>query len=226
MLEILLESGGHRSLGAGPRMVALSVHGVVVLAGGLVTHPAPPIVPRPVTVPIEIFGPAPPVRPAGSPARGGTDGRGEILAAPDVPVSAPAAVPAVAVPLVGRDTALDARTVAGRDLWGQQGLAAGPGSLVKLAGEVDEQVVVLRAKRPRYPPALAAIGVSGQVRLAFVVDTLGRCEPGSVRVLSSTHPGFESAASDAVLGSAFRPARVRGAPVPQLVQQNVVFRLQ
>jgi len=227
MLEVLVESSGQRPLGAGPRLVALSVHGVAVLAAGLVTRAAPPDTPRPQPLPIEIFAPVPPALPARADADGRTDRGGGIPSAPDMPVTIPTVIPAVPVMSAPETDRPDARAVARRELWGPEASASAsaPGSVVKLAGEVDEQVEVLSARRPSYPPALAAAGISGQVRLAFVVDTLGRCEPGSVRVVGSTHPGFERAAIDAVLGSAFRPARVRGMPVRQLVQQSVIFRL-
>ncbi len=226
MLEVLVESSGQRPLGAGPRLVALSVHGVAVLAAGLVTRAAPPDAPRPKPLPIEIFAPVPPALPARADAAGRTGQDGGIPGPPDVPATMPPAIPAVPVTSLPETDRPDARAVARRELWGPEASASAPGSVVKLAGEVDEQVEVLSARRPGYPPALAAAGISGQVRLAFVVDTLGRCEPGSVRVVSSTHPGFERAAMDAVLGSAFRPARVRGMPVRQLVQQSVGFRLE
>jgi TonB family protein len=96
---------------------------------------------------------------------------------------------------------------------------------VSLAGEVDDPVAVAKAQPPVYPPAMAAAGISGLVRLEFVVDTVGHCEPGSVRVVSSSHPAFEEPARDAVLKTVYRPARSRGRPVRQLVNQSLVFRM-
>jgi TonB family protein len=70
------------------------------------------------------------------------------------------------------------------------------------------------------------MGVSGRVVVLFVVDTLGTVEPGSLRVLSSTHAAFEAAAREAVLKSRFQPARIRGRPVRQLVQQPLSFHVR
>jgi TonB family protein len=98
------------------------------------------------------------------------------------------------------------------------------GAGILLAGEVDEPVSVLVPARPVYPPALAAAGIAGEVRVEFVVDTAGRCEPGSVRTVSSTNPGFEAAARAAVCEAKYLPGRVARQAVRQLVQQKVAFR--
>jgi protein TonB len=102
--------------------------------------------------------------------------------------------------------------------------SAAPGAF--LLEQVDEPVVPVYQPAPRYPPALQQMGVSGRVVVLFVVDTLGTVEPGSWRVLSSTHPAFEAAAEEAILKSRFQPARIRGRPVRQLVQQPLSFHVR
>jgi hypothetical protein len=57
----------------------------------------------------------------------------------------------------------------------------------------------------------------------FVIDTSGHVEPGSVRSLQSTHPAFEEAAQETMLGSLFKPARLSGQPVRQLTRQSIRF---
>jgi TonB family protein len=95
-----------------------------------------------------------------------------------------------------------------------------------LAAEtVDEPVRVLDQSPPRYPTAMATAGAVGRVELSYVVDTLGRAEPGSLRTLASSHPAFESAARASVLATRYRPARWHGRPVRQLVRQALTFRL-
>lgn len=78
---------------------------------------------------------------------------------------------------------------------------------------------------PAYPPHLLAQGVEGYATMRFVVDTLGRVEPMSVRVLDSTHSGFVSAVKDAMPGMRFRPARRGDRAVRQLAEQQFVFRV-
>ena len=76
---------------------------------------------------------------------------------------------------------------------------------------------------PRYPRHLATAGLEGRVLVEFVIDTTGHVEPGSVRSLQTSHPAFEDAAQEAVLGSLFKPARLSGHPVRQLTRQSVRF---
>ena len=87
-------------------------------------------------------------------------------------------------------------------------------------------VEVIQQPSLRYPPALAQAGITGRVELEYVVDTLGRAEPGSLHALTSTRPEFEAAARAAVLGSRYRPARLHGHAVRQLVRQILSFRAE
>lgn len=226
MFEVLVESGARRPLEVGPRVAALSLHCVVVLAVGLGAKSVPRVAPTPVSVPIEIFGPAVPEPTRGTPSSRSGPGIDLAPAAPEVPIVVPAGIPADAITFMPGDTPLSAKGLAARDLR-RQGPTGGweASSTVRLAGEVDEQVQVMAPRRPVYPAALAAAGVEGHVRLEFVVDTVGHCEPGSVRVVSSTHAAFEGAAVEAVLGTVYRPAQARGRPVRQRVHQSLVFRV-
>lgn len=78
---------------------------------------------------------------------------------------------------------------------------------------------------PRYPEALRAANIEGLVTATFVVDTTGRAEPGSFRVLESTHPLFSSEVQDAVMRMRFYPAEIGGRKVRMLVQQSFTFKL-
>jgi TonB family protein len=101
-----------------------------------------------------------------------------------------------------------------------------PGDSLYVEAMVDEPVRRLSGPAPEYPVALRASGVEGMVALRMVVDTSGRIEPGSIMVQRATHPAFEAAAMAALTQSRFVPARLRGQPVRQLVQQSVRFRLE
>ncbi len=223
MFEVLVESAVARRPGVGPRMASLTLHGVALLfaALGWRRMPAPPSPPR--IVPIGIY--EPPAPSPGLPGAGGGIAT-MIGAAPDVPTQVPTTIPPVEVATAGPLVPIGAQALAHRELWGTApGGQQHPVDSLHLAGEVDEPVEVIRARQPVYPAALAAAGVNGVVRLEFVVDTAGRGEPGSVRVISSTTGAFEQAAIDAVLGSEYRAARVRGVAVRQLVHQQIVFRV-
>lgn len=92
------------------------------------------------------------------------------------------------------------------------------------AASVDDPVEILEQPPVRYPPGLAQAGIVGRVELEYVVDTTGRAEAGTVRTLTTTHPEFAAAARTTVLGSRYRPARLRGTAVRQLVRQSFRFR--
>ena len=90
---------------------------------------------------------------------------------------------------------------------------------------VDRAVVALPSSSPRYPSLLQNAGVEGDVRAQFVVDTLGRVEQGSVRILESTHDSFAQAVRDALLRARFVAAEAGGRKVRQLVEQPFSFKL-
>lgn len=74
-----------------------------------------------------------------------------------------------------------------------------------------------------FPPSLYADGVSGLVVAEFVVDTLGRIEPTTIGIVTSTHRLFSDAVESALASASFTPARREGRAVRQLVQQPVEF---
>jgi TonB family protein len=94
---------------------------------------------------------------------------------------------------------------------------------VRLVQELPE---LLAGPPPVYPRSLREMGVEGLVVIQVVVDTLGRPEPGSVRVVRHDAPGFETSAVASIRGARFRPARVWGRAVRVLVQVPVEFRLR
>ena len=94
------------------------------------------------------------------------------------------------------------------------------------AGIVDRPVVAMPGSAsPRYPSLLQSAGVEGDVRAQFVVDTLGRVEHGSIRILDSTHQSFADAVRDALVRARFVPAEAGGRKVRQLVEQPFSFRV-
>ena len=92
---------------------------------------------------------------------------------------------------------------------------------------VDQRVLAIPGTAtPRYPSLLQTAGVEGDVRAQFVVDTLGRVEQGSVRVLDTSHDLFASAVRDALNRARFKPAEAGGRKVRQLAEQVFTFRIE
>jgi TonB family protein len=78
---------------------------------------------------------------------------------------------------------------------------------------------------PRYPEALRSARVEGDVLAQWVVDSTGRVEAGSLKVLKATSPEFVASVRDVVYAMRYQPAEVGGRRVRQLVQQPFEFRL-
>ena len=79
---------------------------------------------------------------------------------------------------------------------------------------------------PRYPDILRSGGVEGTVLAQFEVDTTGRVNIPSFRVLRSDHAMFEQALRSALPNLRYLPAEIGGRKVRQLVQQAFTFALQ
>jgi TonB family protein len=82
------------------------------------------------------------------------------------------------------------------------------------------------ARAPDYPANLRDRNISGIVLMQYVVDTLGCVEPGSMRVLQSSHPDFEQAVREALPRMRFNPAEISGRKVRQVVQQPFIFNIE
>ncbi len=90
--------------------------------------------------------------------------------------------------------------------------------------QVEKPVTALPGgPTPRYPDILRQAGVEGEVLAQFVVDTTGRAEMGSFKVLKTSHELFGTAVKNALPGMRFIPAEVGGRKVRQLVQQPFAF---
>jgi TonB family protein len=76
-----------------------------------------------------------------------------------------------------------------------------------------------------YPNALLADQITGMADVEFVVDTLGRVEPGTVLVVSTSDVRFGEAARQALPEARFTPATLRGRPVRQVTHLPFVFRI-
>jgi TonB family protein len=98
---------------------------------------------------------------------------------------------------------------------------------VYTALQVDQMVERYESSAaPVYPPELSAQRTEGQVMAAYVVDTVGRVDTTTIRVLGSDHPRFTESVRTALADARFRPAKRGGHTVRQLVQQRFRFKLE
>jgi TonB family protein len=90
---------------------------------------------------------------------------------------------------------------------------------------LDERPEYLSGPIPVYPELLRRAGVEGRVLLQAIVDTTGRVDTASLKVLSSPNPGFNESARQWLSRAIFRPARVHGRIVRSLVNLPIDFKI-
>ena len=78
---------------------------------------------------------------------------------------------------------------------------------------------------PAYPDVLRQAGVEGEALVSFVVDTSGRVEQRTFRVIRATHDVFATAVKNALPRMRFIPAELGDRKVRQLVQQPFSFAI-
>jgi len=234
MLATLLESRPRRVRSGRAGAVSLVAHTLVIGLALYATASADPVEPPPVEAVNVIYhvrpappAPAAPSRPS-NPAPVAPDPMTPVKPMPPMPTKIPIGIPTpLQVPL-GTEflpiSGAEPRTPG----TGDPRSPGGPG-----AGELLTEMLVDRPARlaqgsrtPRYPDQLRRDGITGEVRANFVVDSTGRVEPGSVRILDSAHPLFERAVRDALVAMRFVPAEARGRTVRQLVEQSFLFTLR
>lgn len=97
-------------------------------------------------------------------------------------------------------------------------------NLVDRAASLQNSAEVARILQRLYPENLRRSGTGGRVVVELVVDANGRVEPGSVQVVSSSHPGFTDVSLQAVNSFRFRPAQVGPYDVRMRVQIPITWQ--
>jgi protein TonB len=237
VFENLIESKPVKQRSIGQAILSMVVHVVLVLVAIKATQGAAEAVQKLNERPIEFVVNAPPPPPPPPPQELPPDA---VVSANPPPQGFQTIVPPkdlpTEIPPVDLNQKFDARDFSGRGVAGgvASGIVGGTGPVITdavVAGEtytsdeVDEQVQRIGGPDPRYPEVMRSVGIEGVVQLRFVVGTNGRVEANSIQVVSSTNKAFEQAAIDVIRQSRFSPAKMRGQPVRQLVQQTVRFSL-
>jgi TonB family protein len=92
--------------------------------------------------------------------------------------------------------------------------------------DVDRGVLIVTGSAvPHYPDDLRAQRISGCVIASFVVDTTGRADRGTLRILRSSDHAFVRAVWDAMPQMRFEPAEINGRKVAQRVVQPYTFTI-
>jgi periplasmic protein TonB len=232
MFQLLLESKADTRLPFGGSLVSTVAHaalvtGLVLLTAQRLTREAPAPEPRATFIPVEPPRVAPSqARPLQSPSAAAP----APLGAPPIPivVDIPIGLPPVDLTVTpGSAADFLPRGVPGGRADGIPGAPASRGGAAAFTElEVDKPVVMAPGMAaPLYPASLRAAGLSGNVIVEFVVDTLGRVEDGSSRVVSADHPLFAASVRSALPTYRFLPAEAQGRRVRQLVRLPFRFSL-
>jgi len=96
---------------------------------------------------------------------------------------------------------------------------------VFMESAVEERPEVLSGPSLMYPDLLRQAGIQGRVIVQAIIDTTGRAEPQTVKIIQSPNPGFDQSAKNYVLRALLRPARVRGRPVRVLLNMPIDFKI-
>jgi TonB family protein len=92
--------------------------------------------------------------------------------------------------------------------------------------QVEKQVqTAAGSPHPKYPEALKAANVKGEVLAQYVVGKDGRADLSTFKVLKSTRQEFVDAVKQALPEMRFTPAEIGGQKVMQLVQQPFTFAI-
>jgi len=140
-------------------------------------------------------------------------------------VAVPAQIP-TDIPPIDLQQRFDPKDYSGSGIEG--GRANGivvDGSEVYAEAIVEERPELLSAPPPVYPALLKHAGIQGRVILRAIVDTTGRVEPTSVRIIKSPSAAFNQPTKDWVLKALFRPARLHGRGVRVFINLPVDYTL-
>ena len=236
MFNNLVESKAKKQKRFGGGMVSIIVHGVLIFGAVVLTanagikndknkdekvdfvevkkdEPKPPEPEKPPPPPDQVVAPPPP--------------KGfQVLSAP---IEIPDIIPDIDLSKKATDESdFTGKGVAGGIGKGVEG-GKGPvpqGDQPYFDFQVEKPVVMAPgANGPTYPDMLRSAGIEGTVMAQFVVDTTGRAEMATFKVLKSDNDLFSNAVKNALQRMKFLPAEVGGRKVKQLVQQPFQFSL-
>jgi periplasmic protein TonB len=226
MLDQLLETGARRRKSAWGGILSIGVHGAIIVVAVVATAKATPA-PRYVREDPRIIRVAPPPtdHAKGPAGRDGAHSSNTSTALPEIPTvdipqptdpSLPTSAPLSAA---GADTTLLSEIRRG----GSGAGAAVGATILATDATVDLPVRALLDRAPAYPETLRAAGIAGMVRVQFVVDTNGRAELSTVRIIESTHELFTRSVLASLRQARFTPGEVSGHRVRTLVERAYRF---
>lgn len=221
MSAFLMELPRHEVRGGAA--VSLLVHAVLIAAAVVATIQTR-AEPGPIHLVVPLFFHDAPDRPAVAPA----PGLGPLaVAPPPQALIVPGTIPTVIPPpsTVPFDPARFAVEPVSPPVIARTPVDSGSRTGIYSDRWVEERPELLAHPAVRFPELLRQAGICGRAVIEAVIDTTGRAERGSIRVLSSTNPLFTQPAEDVVAGSIYRPGKISGRAVRVRVQVPVDFQV-
>ena len=231
MFDNLIESKAKSKKSFGQSFLSLAIHGLLIFAAVKATKGVAEEINKPKQVDMALVKPPPPppppkVQPLPQ----------NVVVSPNPPpkgfqtIVPPDIIPKEIPPVDMNQKAFNAADFTGKGVEGGiaagvEGVAAPVKGEVFLEAQLDDPVQPINQPSPRYPPVMASAGIEGSVDIQYIVDVTGSVEPGSIKILASTNKAFEEPAREAILKGKFKPAKFKGEPVRQLVQQRLRFKL-
>lgn len=111
------------------------------------------------------------------------------------------------------------------------GSGSGSGNQTYSSNLVDEEAEltnrgdIARILSRNYPRNLRDAGIEGRVVVQFVVNQRGRVEPGTIKIMSTSEKEFADATREALEEFRFRPGKVQGQSVRQIVQIPIEWKV-
>jgi protein TonB len=147
---------------------------------------------------------------------------------------APVEIPNMLPPIDLSKPVTDPRDYTGR--WVAGGTADGDSTLKTPIRDLSATLYEFQVEKPAalipgvatpvYPELLKSAGIEGKVLVAFVIDTTGRADMTTLKVMQSDHPLFTEAVRVALPRMRFLPAEAGGKKVKQFAQMPFVFSLK
>ena len=236
MFDQLLESKAEKQKRFGGGLVSVVVHVALIALAVVATGTASVVLEKPKAEEVEFVEvkqdepPPPEPEPAPPPP--------DVVAAPPPPKGFQTIVAPVEIPDVIPDIDLTKAVTNEDDFSGRgveggiaKGVVGGTGPVVTdqpfFEFQVEKPAIASQGNpTPRYPEILRGAGVEGEVLAQFVVDTTGRADMSSFKVLKSDHDLFTNAVRSVLPQYRFLPAETGGRKVKMYVQMPFKFAIQ
>ncbi len=235
MFNNLLESSAKKTKRSGSTVVSFVLHGAAVIGLVVATANAGQAIMEETQEKVEFVEvkkdePPPEVEKAPPPP--------DVVAAPPIAKGFQVLTPPDIIPLEIPEIDLSRKVTDESDFSGKGvagGIAKGVEGGAPQVAQGDTPYFEFQVEKPaamapgtnnmQYPEMLRSAQVEGTVLASFEVDTMGRANMSTFKVLRSDHELFTNAVKNALPRIRYLPAEIGGRKVRQLVQQPFVFSL-